>query len=98
VEEASALPKEQKIAWLTYRHEGNTVAVLERLFPSIKPPQRTIATIWTSRMDGTQLSELGSVSLRYAKLSHPVRLLRWVPGGKRISYVYADALYTLPVR
>jgi hypothetical protein len=59
------------------------------------------ASIWTSDLDSSHLREIGSVApIGRCGPSQEIRLpwqVRWAPDGKRIGFLYRDALYVVPV-
>jgi len=97
VAETDSLPAEHLLAWLTYRTEGMSVPILGRLLPSFKLPQRTISTIWISKLDGTDLREVGRLSSDGNVVGN-VRQIRLVPGAARLSFVHENTLYTVPLK
>jgi hypothetical protein len=61
---------------------------------SREPPYETEGA-WISRIDGTDMHEVGRVRAEYA----PVGLggVRWCPDGKRLLLMYRNGLYTVPI-
>jgi hypothetical protein len=59
-------------------------------------PQQ-VSAIWVSRLDGSGMHEVGHLlSGKEAEDDDPAFGLDWLPGGKRLSFGYGDALYTVP--
>jgi hypothetical protein len=54
------------------------------------------ADLWISRSDGKDLKQLGSINLVNNSDVLP-DTIEWLPDGRHLSFVYKDALYTIPV-
>lgn len=55
------------------------------------------ASIWVSRIDGSGMHCLGSVPIKPDDPAYKQPgEIRWVPGEKRISFLYHDTLYAIP--
>jgi hypothetical protein len=74
---------------------------LHRLLPAYKPTPHSYAEIWISRLDGSSMRELAHTE--HTDESNPGRnrdqvlnSIHWLPDGKRLSFVYKDALWTVP--
>ena len=86
--EIAVSPKGDRIAWL--------------LMPNLKGRPRNVqrgaASLWVSQLDGSRMREIGSAGTDVRQRSAPSLLmqLRWLPGGKRLSFLYNGALYTVP--
>jgi len=72
---------------------------LARVFPGfLHTPDYPIYQheLWTARFDGRGgLIRLGAITI--TKSEWPIFDWTWTPDGKRVSFTYNDALYTLPV-
>lgn len=90
VQEVSVSPDGERAAWL-----------LMPTMPKTHPRGPVAyASLWVSGLDGTGLHKVGdfTVTRRAARkgIGFPSQVL-WVPGGKRLSFVYRDSLWTVPV-
>ena len=58
------------------------------------------AGIWISNLDGSHLKLIGEMPIEKSDLqnaSSEIQNLQWLPSGKKVSYIYHGALYTVPV-
>lgn len=74
-------PTGDRIAWELYV-EGETHDTLE---------------IWISRTDGSGMHALGKRDIEPGSYEGLTGAIKWLPGGKSLSFLYQDRLYTLPV-
>ena len=65
--------------------------LFHRLFPALKTLPQARVSLWVSNLDGSRMKELG-----YVKGIAFIPSLRWLPDGKRMSFIYDKALYTVP--
>jgi len=79
--------------------QGNRIAWV--VIPSAENPP-TQAALYISRMDGSDLQEVGQLALpsfeegtgpSFTRFPHE---LKWLPDGKHLSFIYQDVLYTVP--
>lgn len=59
-----------------------------------------VMSLWVARLDGTGLRSLGSETLRPDRVTgteYGLWGLKWLPGGKRVSFSFRDSLWTAPV-
>jgi hypothetical protein len=57
-----------------------------------------VESLWVSRIDGTQMHEIGSGDLEGGKKPQIISgNMKWVPGEKRLSFRDQHTLYTVPV-
>jgi hypothetical protein len=84
----------------------NSVSILfHRLFPNFTTRPVVMEEIWTSRIDGSQMHELGHVPLPAVVTDprqsdsddpkHELEKLQWLPDGKNISFIYHGTLYVV---
>lgn len=60
-----------------------------RVFPFIKRPP-SIEALWISRLDGSEMQMIGSVTTGH------LSALKWLPGYRQVSFIYSnEALYTV---
>lgn len=95
-------PDGERIAW--YVRPDNRIAPgrgrIERLFTSLRArlepffPTTYRHVVYVSRRDGSDLREIGRVQCRLEDFG--VGSLQWTPNGRRISFGYRDALWSVP--
>jgi hypothetical protein len=98
VEEAVQSEDRVRIAWLVVgTHTSLFSRWVHRLVPQYAASRAT-AELWLSRSDGRAMHELGYIPLKgdsdEAEKPHD---LVWLPSGRAISFLYKDALWTLPI-
>ena len=88
-------PAGDRIAWLTYRN-GRAPAFLNRLPQELwLSSWKQSASLWVAPTDGGKPPRLvGRLILDEGESVGPPS---WTPDGRRLSYLYQDALWTLPV-
>jgi hypothetical protein len=95
---AALSPDGTRIAWLvTGSRSRLPIPVwIARLWPALwrYAAPRSIFALWVSRADGSDMREVGEEDASTAK-RRPCSLA-WTPDGKRLSYLYNDALYAVP--
>jgi hypothetical protein len=101
-------PQGDQVAWLVEQEHRSAFATLvSQEFPYFMAAQRAAVqrtrSIWTCRLDGTQMHEIGSVPLAIASMPenddvvyYSPHTLRWLPDGRQLSFIYNGALYTIP--
>ena len=84
------------LAWITIAKpvvDPDTIPPwTHRLLGSMVLPS---AEIWVSHVDGSNWVKLGSVPYHEEKCDNPTAL-RWLPDGKRLSFIYKKALWVVP--
>jgi len=98
IEDIVLSPQGDRIAWLLSMRGGpDWLLQLQRRIPRVHLQAERVEGVWISRIDGAEMHE---ISRREVDTKHrfPPRLdqLQWVPGSKRLSFMYQDALYTVP--
>jgi hypothetical protein len=122
----SLSPTGDRLAWLIETNRDGLLALVMRRFSPNHPlatrPPTSQASLWVSRVDGTNLRRVGGINLgsipsaqwhnaaiqnlgpqqrrAFVRLNTPrdgPQVLRWMPGGHRVSFVYQDKLWTVPV-
>ena len=80
--EVAVSPDGRRVAWLLTGGSGSSQA------------------LWVSALDGGGMREIGAVPIRKGAVGgRPpsfVSQLDWVPGDKAVSFLYGDALWTVP--
>jgi hypothetical protein len=94
-------PQGDRLLWRTmdnvYNHKPKVVEwLMERAGLDPCPP---LHVLWTSGLDGSKMREIGRVSIRSNLVCDAASIsnYRWTPDGSRVSYIYDDALWTVPV-
>jgi hypothetical protein len=90
-----------RLALLVRHYERPSLSPLSRLmgrwFPSLLPKPQLLVRLYTMRPDGTDLQLLGTLPVEgeesYSRSSYQ---LQWLLDGKRLSFVYQSALWTIP--
>jgi hypothetical protein len=88
-------PQGDRLLWSMFARQAMPLQEwLHRLFPSYKPSLNLVIRWQVSRLDGSDMHEIGMirVSRRNGSYSNP----RWLPDGKRISFIHNNTLYTVP--
>jgi hypothetical protein len=83
-QEVAVSPQGDRVAWL--------------LMPS-KSRGRAVPTVslWVSGLDGTSLREIGSVRwTSQSQMGDIPTQVHWLPGGKRLGFIYGNSLWTVP--
>ncbi|HZT40651.1 MAG TPA: hypothetical protein VFA07_00610 [Chthonomonadaceae bacterium] len=89
-------PQGDRLAWvLTLENAHPEPAWLQRLWALFGQRQRKTFGLWVSHLDGSQLREIGHIN--YQPDDEVPQDIRWTPDGKRLSFLYKGALYTVPV-
>jgi hypothetical protein len=84
--------------WLRHARVDPFTLCLHRLMPQIRVRYTESIGLWVSRTDGSEIKEVGSKpKLPDVHWDKDVRNFNWLPGDKRISFTYGDALYTSAV-
>ncbi len=100
-EEAVFSPQGDRVAWILTQESdplSPAAARLHRLLPAFslqRPPQ---VSLWVSRIDGSQMHEIGCVPLQTDANEgwrDVIEETAWLPDGKRLSFRHKDALYTV---
>lgn len=100
VQDLRLSPRGDRLAWkLSQPATPRLPDLLSRWFPSIKPPAKTLLSLWVSRADGREMHKIGSIERR--EETNELFMLepddiRWTPDGKRLSFIYRNALYVVP--
>jgi len=96
-------PRGDRLAWAFYFSRVPTgMQWLARFIPSLRKRlrPRVGAGLWVSRLDGSEMREIGYQEID-PNVPAPLRLapaeIHWTPDGRRLSFVYKNALYTVPV-
>lgn len=100
-EEICLSPDGDRLAWMMHaRAEETTLSLfLARWIPSLYQSPHVRIELRTSKLDGTDMKLLGFVEAkpdpRDTWTVNPYGL-RWLPGGKKLSFIYENSLWTIP--
>jgi hypothetical protein len=98
VDGAEISPQGDRIAWLLdCEHVSWFSALLHRLHASFQVTTQPTEEIWVSHLDGSQMHEIGHIPARpREQYGVEIEGLHWLPDGKKLSFLYKDALWTVP--
>jgi len=93
-------PQGDRLAWLLVDARRTPfITMLIRLIPSMSgrfPPTEGIS-VWVSRLDGTEMHEIGFQQTHSTgKDTNVTTDLRWMPDGKHLSFLMNNSLYSVP--
>jgi hypothetical protein len=88
-------PQGHRLAWLVpIEKTPPGPPFLARFWTMAGNRPHTVETLWVTRLDGSEPQEVGYLPF---KTDDPLpEDLRWLPGGKQLSFIYKGALYTVP--
>ena len=97
--QAALSPQVNRVAWLV---EREYVSPFQRfmakfLHRSITPQAQE--EILVSNKDGSEMREIGTFDLppgEYADVEKKINVLRWLPGGRQLSFEHDGGLWTVP--
>jgi hypothetical protein len=91
-------PDGHRIAWLlSIAHTSPIAAFVKRFLPKFHVATERTDSLWVSRLDGGDFHEIGMVSDKISQHQPGLSCMRWLPSGRRISFLYQDAIWTVPV-
>jgi hypothetical protein len=101
--EVAISPSGDKLAWLLWFDKPSSYPRWMRpwLPPAMTRDQNTVA-LYTSLCDGRGMRLIGQIPLTNQSRVFPSAMaaglgsLEWTPDGKRLSFIYSNALYTVP--
>lgn len=98
-------PQGDKIVWPLVQKDSlpPIYGWLHRHISAFNPPRAPKLSLWVSRIDGSDMHEIGSLALKSSPYGgvdsrDMPRDISWNPDGKRISFLYHDGLYAVPVK
>ena len=95
VEDVVLNPSGSRLAWrFTAHHTPLLYGALKRLYNVFGVYDNTSVSLWTSKTDGSEMHELGSINLN-SPVPQP-QLLRWTPDGRNLSFKNDEKLYSIP--
>jgi len=96
ISEVVLSPQGDRLAWRTQSWSDVKGALgdwLAGLFRHRTRDMRTTCAVWVSRLDGTDMRQLGSERLTRGEEPD---VLRWLPDGKALSFTANQGLYSVP--
>jgi len=99
VQQVEASPRSDRLIWLL-RYEEIPVfqRLLRRLYPSYQVSSRNLLGLWISRLDGSQMREIGHIVTGYPYTDDEPQLFEWMPDDEHMSFVYRQKLYTVSIQ
>ena|SRR5579871_5556216 len=89
-------PQGDRLAWvLILDNAPPEPAWLQRLRSWFGQGKQRTMGLWVSGLDGSAMREIGHIAYRPG--DEVPQDIRWTPDGKRLSFLYKGALYTVPV-
>lgn len=90
-------PQGDRIAWLLQRDYIPLEARwLHRMFPAFRVARHTLESIWVSRIDGSDMHEIGFEETHpRPEVGTEIRGIYWLPGGKRLGFLFNE-FWTVP--
>ncbi|MCW3052332.1 MAG: hypothetical protein JWN14_1502 [Chthonomonadales bacterium] len=100
IDNVELAPRGDRLAWLLVdSRRSPLITMLIRLVPSLSgrfPPTEGIS-VWVSRLDGTEMQEIGFQQTHASgKDTNVATDLRWMPDGKHLSFLMNNSLYSVP--
>jgi len=87
-------PHADRVAWVFHQRYLSPLLVLsKRVGLPFNAEAIEETTIYVSRIDGTEMREIGTAPSP-TDASQDVEI-KWMPSGKRLSFVYKNVLYTI---
>ena len=98
VKDVRVSPQGDRVAWIVERQYASPVfKMLQRLFPALKKDEHESLEIYVSHLDGSHLREIGRVDRKSSPIWRLIEEMRWLPGGKCLSFIVNETLWTVPV-
>ena len=90
-------PSGDRLAWKTIGNRRPFPDFVLRLLPFIDPSPRPVIGLWVSRVDGSDLHEIGDEDAPVIDgWDQHLYDLGWTPNGKRVSFIFHGSLWTAP--
>jgi len=103
--DAQFSPQGDRIVWPLVQEKDTPtpfLTSLRRYLPVFFPKYKPKFSLWVSRINGSQMHQIGYVPLKPNKeyggviLDNVPERIYWLPDGKRLSFWLQDTLYTVP--
>lgn len=96
--QVKASPQGDRLAWVVqFQSVSPFLKKIRRFIPAWKEEKRLSLALYVSDLDGNHLQEIGRVDRNPKPESEVIEELHWLPGGKRLSFIMDDNLWTVPV-
>jgi hypothetical protein len=90
-------PSGKYVAWSCDGEHRSPLAVwLHRWLPAVPAVPQEQYSLWVSRLDGSQMHEIGSIPVPHEEQNTELLSPQWLPDEKHLSFTYKDVLYTVP--
>jgi hypothetical protein len=88
-----------QVCWLVAQREPAPMLAkwLHGIVPSMSADQRKVAGVFVGDLNGRYLSEVGITERVAPDYEVPLDQLAWTPDGHRISFIFKNVLYTVPI-
>jgi len=96
VEEIQFSPDGTRVAWLFKRRHDTLIGQLERRVFHRSPPVQETLELLVSKLDGSQMHLVGWMRYPVERPRPVYRGLKWLPGGRKLSFVYKKQLWVVP--
>jgi hypothetical protein len=93
-------PDGKRIAWqVSYDYENPVLVFLHKISSSVQVTKQHRIALWIKDPENAKARELGYLVEDNAQPNQPASPngLAWTPDGKSLSFLYDNALWTLPV-
>jgi hypothetical protein len=89
-------PRGDRVAWYLELHQSPSPVrrLLHRLLPVVRADTQTVEGVWVSRLDGSEMQEIGHFVKKYD--GDWAYNILWQPDGRRLSFLYQDRLWIVP--
>jgi hypothetical protein len=99
-------PRGDRIVWPLVQDHASAQPVarwLHRWIPAFSPPSEGRMSIWVSRIDGSQMHEIGFVPIELDSdgdlvLNDMPEDVRWLPDGNHLCFRLKTGLYVVPAK
>jgi len=98
MDEVVLSPDGKRLAWkLHARENGAGSGLLARLLAYFGARPRAMISLWVSRLDGSDFHEIGHEEAPPMHVwPEAIREAQWTPDGRHVSFLFQDALWTVP--
>ena len=88
-------PDGNRLVWTLLR-AYSTPPIFDGIFRLLGMRDRVTEELWTSQLNGQGMHEVGFIDCNENDHSYSDSI-RWTPDGKKLSFIYKDELWTIPV-
>jgi hypothetical protein len=93
-------PRGHRLAWMLEATRSSPLGrFVRRWIRSVHVTEHHRVELWVSRPDGSRMREVGYVALNPEDdaMAEGPHYLQWLPDGEHVSFIYRNALWTVPV-